>query len=62
LFYRILAQTPLAQLARADFILGTTLATFSAFALSFGIGMAFRKGNIAESAIAGLAGGYGNIG
>jgi malonate transporter and related proteins len=62
LFYRILAQTPLEQLARADFILGTTLATFSAFALSFGIGMAFRKGNIAESAIAGLAGGYGNIG
>ncbi len=62
LFYRILAQTPLEQLARADFILGTTLATLAAFALSFGIGMAFRKGNIAESAIAGLAGGYGNIG
>jgi malonate transporter and related proteins len=62
LFYRILAQTPLEQLARVDFILGTTLATFCAFALSFGIGMAFRKGNVAESAIAGLAGGYGNIG
>jgi hypothetical protein len=62
LFYRILAQTPLEQLARIDFILATTLATFMAFAISFGIGMAFRKGNIAESTIAGLAGGYGNIG
>jgi malonate transporter and related proteins len=62
LFYRILAQTPFEQLARVDFILATTLATFCAFALSFGIGMAFRKGNVAESAIAGLAGGYGNIG
>jgi malonate transporter and related proteins len=62
LFYRILAQTPLEQLARVDFILATTLATFWAFATSFGIGMLFRKGNIADSAIAGLAGGYGNIG
>jgi malonate transporter len=62
LFYRILAQTPLEQLARIDFILATTLATFMAFAISFGIGMVFRKGNIAESTIAGLAGGYGNIG
>jgi len=62
LFYRILAKTPLEQLARVDFIIATTLATFWAFALSFGIGMAIRKGNIGESAIAGLAGGYGNIG
>jgi malonate transporter len=62
LFYRILAQTPLEQLARIDFVFATTLATFWAFAVSFGIGMAIRKGNIGESAIAGLAGGYGNIG
>src|SRR5262249_47652200 len=62
LFYRILAQTPLEQLARADFAFATTLATFWAFSLSFAIGMAIRKHNIAESTIAGLAGGYGNIG
>ncbi len=62
LFYRILAKTPLEQLARIDFVFATTLATFWAFALSFGIGMVIRKGNIGESAIAGLAGGYGNIG
>ncbi len=62
LFYRIFAQTSLAQLARVEFILATTLATFWAFAVSFGIGMAIRRGNIAESTIAGLAGGYSNIG
>jgi malonate transporter len=62
LFYRILAQTPLEQLAQLDFIFATTLATFWAFAVSFAIGMAIRRGNIPESTIAGLAGGYGNIG
>jgi predicted permease len=62
LFYRILAKTPFEQLAQADFILATTLATFWAFCISFAIGMLFRRGQIAESTIAGLAGGYGNIG
>ena len=62
LFYRIVAQTPLEQLARVDYVFATTLATFIAFAVSFAIGMAVRRGDIAESTIAGLAGGYGNIG
>ena len=62
LFYRILAQTPLDQLTQVDFIFATSLATLWAFTVSFGIGMAFRKGNIGEATIAGLAGGYGNIG
>ena len=62
LFYRILAQTPLEQLAQVDFIFATTLATFWAFVVSFVIGMVIRRGNIGESTIAGLAGGYGNIG
>ena len=62
LFYRIIAQTPLEQLASFNFVFATTLATFLAFALSFAIGIALRHGNIAESTISGLAGGYGNIG
>jgi predicted permease len=62
LFYRILAQTPLEQLAQVDFVFATTLSTFWAFAVSFAIGMLIRRGHIAESTIAGLAGGYGNIG
>jgi hypothetical protein len=62
LFYRILAQTPLGELSQVNFIFATTLATFWAFAVSFGIGMAIRRGNIGESTIAGLASCYGNIG
>ena len=62
LFYRIIAQTPLEQLAQVNFVFATTLSTFWAFAVSFAIGMAIRRGHIAESTIAGLAGGYGNIG
>ena len=62
LFYRIIVQTPLEQLAIFNFVFATTLATFLAFALSFAIGIALRHGNIAESTISGLAGGYGNIG
>lgn len=62
LFYRILATTPLEQLARPLFIVATTLSTFAVFALSFAVTMAMRRGDVADSAIGGLAGGYGNIG
>lgn len=62
LFYRILAQTPLEQLAQVDFIFATTLATFWAFAISFTVGMVIRRGRIGQATIAGLAGSYGNIG
>ena len=62
LFYRILAQTPLDQLAQVRFIVGTTLATLSAFCLAFAVGFAMRRRRVAESTIAGLAGSFGNIG
>jgi malonate transporter len=61
LFYRILAKTPLDQLNNPRFILTTTLSTFLVLALSFGVALAIRR-NLAESAIAALAGAYGNIG
>ena len=61
LFYRVLALTPLEELSNPRFILGTILATASAFTLAFGIGCAFRR-NIADATIAGLSGAYGNIG
>ncbi len=44
LFFRILTRTPLAQLAQVNFILATTLSTFWAFAVSFAIVMAVRRG------------------
>jgi predicted permease len=62
LFYRVLAKTPLDELNNIPFVVGTTLATFTAFATAFAIGMAVMKGRVPESTLAGLAGGYGNIG
>jgi malonate transporter and related proteins len=61
LFYRVLAQTPLEQLNNVPFIVATTLATSSAFALSFAVGWAYRR-RMAEATMAGLSGAYGNIG
>jgi len=61
LFYRVLAQTPLDQLANPRFVLGTVLATASMFALAFLFGWLFRR-HMGEATIAGLSGGYGNIG
>jgi malonate transporter len=62
LFYRILAQTPFEDLANVPFVVATTLATYCAFALAFAISMLIRRGAIAHSVMAGLAGAYGNIG
>src|SRR5436305_4103909 len=61
LFYRVLAQTPLEQLGNPRFILATTLATSSMFALAYAVGWFVRR-NMAEATIAGLSGAYGNIG
>jgi malonate transporter len=62
LFYRILAKTPFEQLANVPFVVATTLATYSAFAIAYAIGMLVRPGRTGEATMAGLAGAYGNIG
>ncbi len=62
LFYRILSRTPLSQLAQVEFILATTLGTRWPSPLLSCIGLWIRSGRIDEATIAGLAGGYGNIG
>jgi malonate transporter and related proteins len=62
LFYRILARTPFEELANIPFVVATTLGTYCAFALAFAIGMLVRHGDVGQSAMAGLAGAYGNIG
>lgn len=62
LFFRILAKTPFEQLNNPPFVIATTLATASAFFLAmFGARLVGRL-SMRESAMAGLAGGYGNIG
>ncbi|MET0868531.1 MAG: AEC family transporter, partial [Pseudorhodoplanes sp.] len=61
LFYRIVAKTPLEELAQIGFVVATTLSTAIAFAIAFVIALAGRRTR-PEATIAGLAGGYGNIG
>ena len=62
LFFRILARTPLEQLARADFILGTVTATGLAFCLSFLVAYICVRGRAEDATIAAVAGGFGNVG
>ncbi|MBN8982198.1 MAG: AEC family transporter [Rhizobiales bacterium] len=62
LFFRILAKTPFEELNNLPFIIATTLATALAFTLSLFGGRLIGKLSWRESSMAGLAGGYGNIG
>ncbi len=62
LFYKLIAATPFEQLSNWPFILGTTLSTYCAFALSFAIGMIFTAGDIRVSTMQGILGSYSNVG
>lgn len=62
LFFRLLSQTPVEQLASWGFVFATTLGTYVVFVVSFTAAMAFSQGRIPESMVQGLAGAYGNIG
>jgi predicted permease len=61
LFYRIVARTPLEELTRLSYVLGTSTATTAAFAIAFAISL-LARGHLQNATIGGLAGGYGNIG
>jgi predicted permease len=62
LFFRILSRTPFEQLAQWNFVQATVLATFSAFTLSMLIGLVVYRGRRAEATLAGVGGGFGNVG
>jgi malonate transporter and related proteins len=61
LFFQLLSETPFEQLTQWSFVLTTTFATCSMFALAFGIGFLVTR-NIQEATIQGLVGSYSNIG
>lgn len=61
LFYRIVAKTPLEELTRISYVVATSLSTTIAFAIAFAISLLARD-RLQNATIAGLAGGYGNIG
>jgi len=62
LFFRIMSRTPFEELNNLPFVLATTLATVTAFVISAGAGLWLGKLPLRDATMAGLAGGYGNIG
>lgn len=62
LFYRLIADKPLSELANWSFIAATTTATFIAFAVSLAIGLKSAKGDLPQAVMQGVAGSYSNIG
>ena len=62
LFFRLIADKPLSDLTNWPFVLGTTMATYCVFALSFAIGLYFTRGDMPQAVMQGVAGSYSNIG
>jgi len=62
LFFKLLAKTPVEQLASWKFIFANIGVTFAIFTFTFVIGILNSRGNIAEATVQGLSGAYGNIG
>jgi malonate transporter len=62
LFFRILAKTPLEKLNNVPFVAGTTLATYTVFALGFAYVMIRSQGHMRHATAAGICAAYGNIG
>ncbi|MEM7544587.1 MAG: AEC family transporter [Pseudomonadota bacterium] len=62
LFIKILAETPVEDLTRWDFILTNLAVTFAIVAVTFLFGLLKSRGDLRIAMIQSLAGGYGNIG
>jgi len=62
LFYRLIADKPVTELANGRFILATTLSTFLAFALSLAVGLRATRKDMPQAVMQGVAGSYSNIG
>lgn len=62
LFFSLVARTPFVELTNGSFIAATTLSTALCFALSLGVGLWLRRGNLPEATIAAIVGSYSNVG
>ncbi|MCP4615655.1 MAG: AEC family transporter [Bradyrhizobium sp.] len=62
LLFGIMSRTPFAELNNPPFLIATTLGTMSVFVLAMIAGKLIGKLTLRDATIAGLAGGYGNIG
>ncbi|MGJ3262594.1 MAG: AEC family transporter [Salinarimonas sp.] len=61
LFFRLIADKPLSELANWPFIAVTTLSTYIAFSLAYGVGMLNTR-DMPQAVMQGVAGSYSNIG
>jgi malonate transporter and related proteins len=62
LLFGIMSRTPFSELNNPPFLVATTLSTMLAFALALLVGRLVGRLSLREATLAGLAGGYGNIG
>ncbi|CCE02782.1 AEC family transporter [Bradyrhizobium sp. STM 3809] len=62
LMFNLIARTPFAELSNPPFLVATTLATMLTFTLALVLGKLIGHLSLREATMAGLAGGYGNIG
>jgi malonate transporter len=62
LFFQTMSRTPIEELANARFIAATAACTFLAFVVALLFGLWMRRGNWREATIAGVVGGYSNVG
>ncbi|MBS0528969.1 MAG: AEC family transporter [Proteobacteria bacterium] len=62
LLFGIMSKTPFAELNNPPFLIATTAATVCAFALAMAVGRLMGRLSLREATLAGLSGGYGNIG
>ncbi len=61
LFFRLVAEAPLADAGGWTFVLTTTFSTYCAFAIAFSVGALTNGGQITQGTIQGLVGSYSNI-
>ncbi len=62
LFFQTVSHTPVEELANWRFVAATAACTLLAFVLALVVGLWLRKGNLREATIAGVVGGYANVG
>lgn len=62
LFFKLVARTPVDQLARMDFVVLSLAATYTIFLCLFLIGYYVRRNSFADCTIQSFSGAYGNIG
>src|SRR6476469_6374254 len=62
LLFAIMSKTPFSELNNPPFLVATTLSTVAAFTLALVVGKVVGRLTLREATLAGLSGGYGNIG